>query len=194
MRKISNLFSLVFLAGMLVSCSLIPNLAPLPTEPTETPAVVINPEPPTALVEPTQDPGRYYNEEGGFSLVLPEGWSVAGPVAVSKDDRSYNLYTLGVDPTVEGGPGISKIVVGSSDQWTPELFVQSQCSTCPANPFEQVTLGGKSGWRTQVGGGDVPLVVTWYFVRNENVFIALAIHEPDTLFPLDNVIQSITFE
>jgi hypothetical protein len=48
--------------------------------------------------------------------------------------------------------------------------------------------------RTQVGGGGVPFVITWYFVEHNGNLIALAIHDQQTLEPLDAVIQSIVLK
>lgn len=140
------------------------------------------------------DSTRYYNAEGNFSLALPDGWEVFEPLTGGNDpDRAYTLYILGPDPA-PGGPGNSTIAIADSTQWTPEQFAQAQCSTCPANPFEDVMLGGTPARRTQVGGGGVPFTITWYFVENNGQLIALAIHDPETLEPLEDVIQSIRFE
>jgi hypothetical protein len=149
------------------------------------------PLPPTA----TADPNRYVVAEAGMSLRLPEGWSVLGPQPNTTDpSRPYNLYLLGPDPGASGGPGTSTIAVLDAAQWTAEDFVQAQCSTCPAHPFEDTTVGGQPARRTQVGGGGVPFTVTWTFVEHEGKLIALAIHDPETLEPLEDVLQSIQFE
>ncbi len=98
-------------------------------------------------------------DEGKFTFKLPEGWSVLGPLTIDSDpQRHYNLYILGVDPSSSFGPGPSKIAVLDPQQWTLEAFAQVQSTTCPANPFEDVTLGGKPARRTQVGGGVVPCI------------------------------------
>jgi hypothetical protein len=132
---------------------------------------------------------------GTFTLSLPEGWDVTGPVMVDAGNgRSYDLWVLGVDPTVNQGPGGSKVAIGEASQWTPEAFVQGQCSTCPVHDFETVEVGGLSALRTQVGGGGVPFEITWYFVELNGRFIAFAIHDPETLEPLVDVIASIQFD
>jgi len=160
-----------------------PAATPVPPTPTETPQP-----------EPTRDPARYYNEEGQFSLLLPNGWKVLDPIPVVNDpERPYSSYLLGPNPTPNSGPGNSIIAISDANLWTPEHFVQAQCNTCPAHPFNQVTLGGKPAWETQVGGGDVPILVTWHFIKHNGRFIALSIHDPETLEPLDDVIQSIQF-
>lgn len=141
------------------------------------------------------DATRYHNVEGEFSLKLPEGWRASDPLTVSNDPtRPYTLYILGTEPEASGGPGSSSIVIADAAQWTPEDFVQSQCSTCDAHLFEDVTLGGRAARRTQVGGGSVPFTTTWTFVENNGKLIALAIHDPESLQPLEAVIQSIQFD
>jgi hypothetical protein len=179
------------LAVLLAACVLTPAATSIPTIPPTPTVLVASPAP--ATLRP--DPGRYSNAEGGFSLVLPEGWSAAGPLPIDGDpQRPYNLYVLGTDPASSGGPGASKIAILDPQQWTPEDFALAQCTTCPVQPFEDVTLGGKPARRTQVGGGDVPFMVTWTFVENQGKLIALDIHDPDSLEPLEDVLQSITFE
>lgn len=111
-----------------------------------------------------------------------------------KSGGFYKDAKLGIDPAPGGGPGNSQIVIADPKQWTPEQFAQAQCSTCPASPFENVTLGGEPVQRTQVGGGGVPFTITWYFVEHNGKLIALAIHDPETLKSLDDVIQSIRFQ
>jgi hypothetical protein len=62
------------------------------------------------------------------------------------------------------------------------------------NTFESVTLAGKSAIRAQIGGGGVPFMIVWHFVEHQGNFIAFALHDPQTLLPLDNVIESVQFE
>ncbi|MEJ2758140.1 MAG: hypothetical protein P8046_06605 [Anaerolineales bacterium] len=69
-----------------------------------------------------------------------------------------------------------------------------QCSTCPDNGFEEVTLGGQPALRTQIGGGGVPFMVTWYYVEHGENLIGIDIHDPETLEPLTSVIESIQFQ
>lgn len=141
------------------------------------------------------DPDRFLIEEARLSIKLPQDWSALGPLEITSPGLPpYDLYILGIEPSASGGPGSSKIVIADPGPWTPELFVQAQCTTCPIQPFEDVTLGGKSAQRTQVGGGDVPILITWYFVENNGKLIALAIHDPETLEPVEDVLQSIQFE
>lgn len=107
---------------------------------------------------------------------------------------SYDTYILGTEPDASGGPGSSKIVIADPAQWTPELFVKSQCSTCPLHSFDEVVLGGREALRTQIGCGSVPILVTWYFVEHNGKLIALAIHDPETLEPQEDVLEGIQFE
>lgn len=161
--------------------------APLPTEPpsvpTEAPAV------------PVDEPVERVFGPGTFSLDLPEGWDIFGPSEVTSDpDRPYEVYRLGEDPTASGGPGLSIVAIDREAKWTPEEFALAQCSTCPNNGFESITIDGIPGLRTEIGGGGVPMMVTWYFLEHQGNFIAFAIHDPETLEPLEDVIQSIQFD
>ncbi|MGW8226778.1 MAG: hypothetical protein ACWGOY_13640 [Anaerolineales bacterium] len=131
---------------------------------------------------------------GTFSIDLPQGWDIASVEINTDPNRPYTLYLLGVNPTSNDSPGISRVAIADAEQWTPEDFVLAQCSTCPQNAFESVTLGGRPALRTEVGGGGVPIVTTWYFVENKGNFIALAIHDPESLLPLEDVLASIKFD
>jgi hypothetical protein len=187
LQQVFRFAAVVIVIVLLTGCNLPAAITPAP--PTATTA------PPASTPAPTAGAARYVNEEGRFSLALPEGWSALGPLAINADpDRPYNLYVLGVDPSSSGGPGPSKIALLDPSQWTPDTFAQAQCTTCPDQPFEDTTLGGKPARRTQVGGDGVPFMVTWYFVENNGKLIALDIHNPDTMEPLEDTIQSIQFE
>jgi hypothetical protein len=189
----SLLSVIVILVVVALACLAAPTETSVPPSHTP-PAATLTPPPESPQTTLTIDPSRYLNSEGGFSLKLTEGWTVLGPLPIDSDpDRPYNLYVLGLDPASSGGPDSSKIAILDPLLWTPEEFALSQCSTCPENPFEQVTLGGKPAQRTQVGGGGVPFMITWYFVENNGKLIALDFHDPETLDPLDEVIQSIQF-
>lgn len=155
------------------------------------------PMPAPEISTPTPDPSRYYNAEGGFSLRLPEGWQVSGPFEVKNDPaRPYIAYllSLSTELSLRGGPGISKIVVADPVQWNAEKFIMDQCNTCPVNPLEEITLDGIPAQRTQVGGGDVPFLITWVFVQHRGKWLGFAIHDPETLVPFEEVIQSIRFD
>ena len=194
-NKIRSILKLTtgLLLILLASCTTAaetPTAAPA----TQTPAATLAPEPsPTG--PPTLDPGRYYNEEGGFSLALPEGWSAIGPLEVGSDtENTYNLYVLGADPAFDGGPGTSKIIIADVSLWTPLAFSVAQCGTCPEHPFEDVTLGGLPAQRTLIGGGAVPFTITWHFLEADGKLIGLAIHDPETLAPLEEVVESVQLQ
>ena len=66
-------------------------------------------------------------------------------------------------------------------------------STCLDYPFEDVALDRRPARRTQIGGGGVPFTVTWFFIEGKDQLIALAIHDLETLEPLEEVIKTIRF-
>ncbi len=143
----------------------------------------------------TPDTAQSVYGPGTFSLDLPPGWDVIGPETISSDpNRSYDLYRLGVDPSSSGGPGTSHVIIASASEWTPQELALAQCSTCPPGNFEPLTIGGKPALRTQIGGGDVPILITWYYVEHRGNLIAFAIHDPESLQPLEDVLGSIQFE
>lgn len=135
---------------------------------------------------------RYINSEGSFSLVLPESWQVAGPQqGTSGGGLSFSLYRLGQDPDASGGPGTSSIVIADAGTLTIEAFVLGQCSTCPLAPIEDIVLGEVAARQTVIGGGGVPVQVTWTFFEHAGKLIGLAIHNSETLEPLTGVLQSL---
>lgn len=156
--------------------------------------VISEPTQPGFLVSPSAKAAQNVFGPGTFSIDLPQGWDIASVEINTDPSRPYTLYLLGVNPTGNDGPGVSRVAIADADQWTPEDFVLAQCSTCPQNAFETVTLGGKPALHTEIGGGGVPFVTTWYFVENKGNFIALAIHDPESLLPLEDVLASIKFE
>jgi hypothetical protein len=152
---------------------------------------------PTAI--PTQEDSglRYINEEARISLILPEGWNVAGPFSISimaDGSHGFNLYNLGVKPEPSGGPGTSHLIVGDSQKLTIDDFVQYQCSTCPVHPIETVMLGDLPAKVTIIGGGSVPFEVEWYFFEHNGNLIGLSIHDPETLGTLEDVYQTLQLE
>ena len=159
--------------------------------PVDTPAS-LQTEAPTM---PTAVPIENVFGPGTFTLELPSGWDIFGPEVVNSDpNQPYDLYLLGENPTEDHGPSASRVVIDRAAKWTPEEFVLSQCSTCPDNGFESVALAGTPALRTQIGGGGVPFTITWYFVERQGNFIAFALHDPQTLLPLAEVIETIQFE
>jgi hypothetical protein len=193
MKRRTAMLLMIALLLALSACASAP-ASPTATQ-TSAPVLTTPSEMPSPSATPPTDEDRYRIEEARLSIKLPQGWSVSGPLEVSSEGMpTFEIYFLGIDPSANGGPGFSKIAIADPAQWTPEQFVLSQCSTCTEQPFEDVTLGGKSAKRTQIGGGGVPILVTWYFVENNGKLIALAIHDPETLEPLEEVLQSIQFE
>ena len=97
-------------------------------------------------------------------------------------------------PTESGGPGASMIVIADAAQLTLEQFAASQCSSCPGHSPEAMTLGTVPAVRLLIGGGTVPFEKTWFFVEHQGKRIGLAIHDPDTLQPLDEVLATFRLE
>jgi hypothetical protein len=149
---------------------------------------------PDKLATSTVEPAQNIFGQGMFTIDLPAGWDISSEEIKSDPNRPYVLYLLGEDPTTNDGPGTSRVIIANALEWTPEDFVLSQCSTCPLNPLESTTLGGVPALRTEIGGNGVPFVITWYFVEHNGKLVAFAIHDPETLLPLDEVIASIRFE
>lgn len=147
------------------------------------------------VVNTTADSAVSAFGENTISLTLPQGWDIFGPLIVDNESKgSFSLYLLGENPTQNDGPGVSRVVIANAAEWTPEEFARSQCSTCPQNGYESITLAGKPGLRTQIGGGGVPFMTTWYFFEHKGNLIAFAIHDPQTMQPLEDIIESIQFE
>jgi hypothetical protein len=177
---------------VLFACSLLPAAA-TPVPPTETPASPT--APPTNTTSTVVNSAQIVFAGGTISLDLPSGWGFSDLVRISyPSGQSFEIYLLGETPLGDDGPGISRVAILDPAQWTPEDFALAQCSACPQNPFEDVVVGGQPARRTQVGGGGVPFSITWYFVEHNGKLIAFAIHDPETLLPLEDVIASIRFE
>jgi hypothetical protein len=151
-------------------------------------------ETPIELATPTEETieGRYFNEQGRFSLLLPEGWDVFGPMdASSGNGLTFTLYNLGPEPDASGGPGISSIIIADSDAFTIEEFAHGQCSTCPPAPIQDIQIAGVNARQTVIGGGGVPFEITWTFFDHNGKRIGLKIQDPDTLAPLTEVLESL---
>lgn len=133
--------------------------------------------------------------EGGFTLDLPEGWDVFGPDTIEDEaGRSYQIYLIAPDQGYLEGPGASKVIIASTAEWSTMDLIQNQCSTCPDNGYEVIMLGNTSALKTEIGGGGVPFTVTWYFVEHGGNLIGISIHDPETLEPLTDVVESIQFQ
>jgi hypothetical protein len=134
------------------------------------------------------------NAEAGISLTLPEGWTAAGPFSVAVGDTSYNLYALGREPSPEGGPGASRLIVAADEKLSIDAFITSQCSTCPPSERSESTLNDIPIQRAIIGGGGVPFQVEWIFLENDGRLVGLSIHDPDTLATLDEVVRTLKLE
>lgn len=132
---------------------------------------------------------------GTFTMDIPDGWMVVSEEIVdSESGRSYMMHLLAPDQSYMEGPGASKVIVASTAEWNTMDLIQSQCSTCPDNGYEIVTVGNESVLKTDIGGGGVPFTVTWYFVEHNGNIIGISIHDPETLETLTDVIESIQFQ
>jgi hypothetical protein len=161
----------------------------------ETPTPVASPATPTAA-PPTQsipaptpvrpDAAIFTLPEIGLSLSLPASWQVSGPAQM----MGYSLYTLGPDAGSSGGPGQSQIII-ADEALTIEQFAQAQCSTCPANPISETTVGGRPGQRTIIGGGSAP-EFEWVFANHAGRLIGFSIRPRDGQ-EFGWVLETITF-
>jgi len=151
--------------------------------PTESiPATRFSPEPQAA---------RYVNQDAGLSLVLPPGWTAAGPFDAAAGDAAYALYVLGLDPALEGGPGASRLIVAADNTLSIQSFLAAQCSTCPDHGVTDAQLNGIPVQRAVLGGGGVPFEIEWVFLEHDGRLVGLAIHDPATLETLNPVLDTL---
>jgi hypothetical protein len=148
--------------------------------PTEAPTQTISPVPAEANI--------YTNAEGGFTMAIPAGWSLTGPLAMN----GYHLYILGSDPANSGGPDASQLIIADASTLTVEQFAQQMCSVCPLNPAETATVGGLSATHLFIGGGSAP-AVEWYFVVHNGQLLGFSIR-PAGEAPVDWVISTLRFD
>lgn len=158
------------------------------TVPPTTAPTVVSTTAPTATPGSPADAVPYTNAEGSFSMLLPAGWNVAGPLAA----QGFNFYALGPDAGSSGGPDVSQIIIADATQLTVEQFAQGQCSVCPAHPVEEATVGGLSAKRTTIGGGSAP-EFEWYFVTHNGKLIGFSLRPRDGQ-SFDWVISTLKFE
>lgn len=174
-----------FMIGLtlaLAACAGISTPTPQSTVPQPTPtlAQVAAPD-----VTPTTAAGAsvlglrqvYEDEAAGFSLRLPEDWTVDEGQAAPYG----TLYQLGATPLNEAGPNNSSIIVADNTQITPsQLAEQILCGGgCPAPTLTDVTLRNNIPAQfAQIGGEGAPLQ-PWYFIEQNDILIALSIHNPD---------------
>jgi hypothetical protein len=189
MKKLVRFTGFFIFTALLAACALQPSGSPsVPTEQ----AVLVPAE--TATSTPVDAAANVFGP-GTFTIDLPQGWDIFGPLTVENEENgAYEVFLLGENAAGSDGPGASRVAILDAGTWTVGEFVLAQCSTCPENPYESVTLGGLPATRTQIGGGGVPFMVTWYFVEKDGKLFAFAIHDPETIEPLEDVIQTIQFE
>ena len=185
-----NRFYFIFmfiLVGLLAACSAEP-----------TPTTVSEPAPTTASESAPTIPAEsnYLNEEGDFFLTLPEGWNEFGPVLnqIEPDKPFLVFYFFPGTSAPDGGINVSHVLLADKTEWTAEELVKTQCRSCPTHPFEETTLGGKPAQRTQIGGGEIPALITWYFFENGDFLIGMTFVDPITLESLDEIVESIYFQ
>lgn len=134
----------------------------------------------------------YENKEAGFSLRLPQDWTVSPP-----QKAAYGLlYHLGPAPLARSGPANSSIVIADAASMTiTQVAVALQCGGgCAAPTFTQVVLRNHIPARYAVIGGQGAPTTQWYFIEHNNKIIALSLHDPDQpTQALDAIIQSLTF-
>ncbi len=171
-----KLHLIVTMAAVLLSAC----APPAPTDPPPTATSAAYPVP--------ADGNLYALAEGGFSIVIPAGWSVAGPITVN----GYSLYRFGVDPSASGGPDSGQVIIADAASLTIEQFAQQMCSICPANPIEDATVGGLPAKRTLIGGGSAP-ASEWHFVTRNGKLIGLSFR-PAGDAPTDWIIGTLRFD
>ena len=86
------------------------------------------------------------------------------------------------------------IVIADAALLTFAQFAAAQSSTCPAHPPEAVTLGNVPAQRLLIGGGTVPFEKSWFFFEHQSKRIGLAMRDPDTLEPLNEVLATFRLE
>lgn len=147
--------------------------------------------PNTPVPSATPSGVRHQFEDGIFSLALPAAWSVSAAQEVRLNSGvEYRLYWLGVDPDTQGGPGLSRVIVGSLRQLTIGRFIQSQCEACAPPIIEPVSLGAFPALKLALVEPGQPSI-EWYLVQIDDRLIALAIHDPQSMQPLEQVLQSL---
>lgn len=198
MKKTIFLISVLIIILLISACSLSPVITSSTTDQSSNDL-----EPEVSVNEPVgEDPDSSEDLHaesvfgpGTFTMDIPDGWMVVSDKIVDEETgRSYQIYLLAPDQGYMEGPGASKVIVASTEEWNTMDLIQKQCSTCPDNGFEVVTLDDTSALKTEIGGGGVPFMLTWYFVEHNGNLIGIAIHDPENLEPLTDVIESIQLQ
>ena len=163
-------FSLVLVALTLSGCS-------------RTPADV---NPPTA--EPTPEPVRYSNEDGGFSLVLPAGWDV--------DERS--VASMGTEIRFGGEesndsdlPGV--LYYAPSATLDRDAILALLCEECDELPAAtEFVLNNRPAWNVMIEANGAP-ARPWTIVDNGDALVTFSFVDPASMEPLTEVISSLRF-
>jgi hypothetical protein len=131
----------------------------------------------------------YTNDEGGFALRLPQGWTASR----SRQALFGSVYLLGPAPLVEGDLGNSFIIIADLEEVTLEQAIDRLCGSCAQAPeTQQVLINGWVATRASIGSEGWP-TLEWTFVEHDGKLIALAIHDPVTLKPLQEVVDTLMF-
>ena len=163
-------FSLVLFALTLSGCS-------------RTPTDV---NPPTA--EPTPEPVRYSNEDGGFSLVLPTGWDV--------DERSVapmgTEIRFGDEETNDSDlPGV--LYYAPSATLDRDAILALLCEECDELPAAtELVLNNRPAWNVVIEANGAP-ARAWTIVDNGDALVTFSFVDPATMEPLTEVISSLRF-
>jgi len=161
--------------------------------------------PPTNTVEPTaeatattepaatsDDTGAtgglsevFENEEGGFSLLLPGGWT-----AGESEETEYGTrVTIGP----EDGAASGTIVIADASEWTvEELAAELNCATCDAPEFEEVTLLNNITAQHGVLQEEDSEPAEWFFIEQEGNLIGLSVVNTTTMESLDAIVNTFT--
>jgi hypothetical protein len=166
---------------------------PSPTiPPTNTAAPTVEP---TATPEPaatSDDSGEtgglsevFENEEGGFSLLLPGGWT-----AGESEETDYGTrITIGP----EDGAASGVIVIADASEWTAEeLAAELQGDAADAPEFEEVTLLNNITAQHTVLEEEGMEPAEWFFVEQEGNLIGLSFVNTTTMESLDAIIHTFT--
>lgn len=178
MKKL--LFIFILAGCLLAACTQVrpaPTTTPAPM-PTETSAA--HPVP--------ADANLYTLAEGGFTIVIPAGWSVDGPT----DVNGYHLYRFDTDPSTSGGPDSGQVIIADAATLTIEQFAQQMCSICPSNPVEDTVIDGLPAKRILIGGDSAP-AREWYFVTRNGKLIGLSFI-PAGDAPVGWIIDTLSFD
>jgi hypothetical protein len=172
---------------------------PSPTIPptnTAAPTATVEPtEAATATTEVTATPEEtgstgglsevFENEEGGFSLLLPNGWT-----AGETEETDYGTrVTIGP----EDGAASGTIVMADASEWTvEELAAELQCADCDPPEFEEVTLLNNITAQHTVLQEEDAEPAEWFFIEQDGKLIGLSFVNTTTFESLDAIVNTFT--